>query len=164
MIRMQITWSQSLISAYMLHRKKTSTILLNGLSIVHFMAIVQYRSKRKPSGGRYHNSFKKKLRFLSRLPTLTKLDKTKKRSLRTTSGSRKTLLLTADIANVFDPKTKKHFKAKIETITQNPANLNYVRRNIMTKGAVIKTEKGLARITSRPGQEGTINAILLHEK
>ena len=128
------------------------------------MAISQYRSKRKPSGGRYLGAFKKKLHALGRLPTLTKLDKLKKRSLRTTGGSRKTFLLTADVANVFDPKTKKHFKVKIETITQNPANLNYVRRNIMTKGAVIKTEKGLARITSRPGQEGTINAILMHEK
>ncbi len=128
------------------------------------MAITQYRSKRKPSGGRYISAFKKKLRFLSRLPALTKVDKLKKKSLRTTGGNHKTFLLTADVANVFDPKTKKHFKVKIETITQNPANLNYVRRNIMTKGAVIKTEKGLARITSRPGQEGTINAILMHEK
>lgn len=128
------------------------------------MAIPQYRSKRKISGGRYISSFKKKLRFLGRLPTLTKLDKLKKKSLRTTGGNHKTFLLTADMANVFDPKTKKHFKAKIETTTQNPANQNYVRRNIMTKGAVIKTEKGLARITSRPGQEGTINAVLVHEK
>ena len=102
------------------------------------MAIAQYRSKRKPSGGRYINAFKKKLRFLSRLPALTKVDKLKKKSLRTTGGNKKTFLLTADVANVFDPKTKKHFKVKIE--------------------------KGLARITSRPGQEGAINAILLHEK
>jgi len=36
-----------------------------------------------------------------------------------------------------------------------------VRRNIITKGAVIKTEKGPARVTSRPGQHGIINAILL---
>ena len=128
------------------------------------MAIAQYRSKRKVSGGRYIESFKKKLRYLGRLPTLTKLDKLKKKALRTTSGGKKTILLTADVANVFDPKTKKHFKLKIETITANPANLNYVRRNIMTKGAVVKTEKGLAIITSRPGQEGTINAVLVHEK
>lgn len=128
------------------------------------MAISQYRSKRKPSGGRYIALFKKKLRQLGRLPTLTKLDKLKKKSLRTTGGHKKILLLTADKANVFDPKTKKHFQLKIETITANPANQNYVRRNIMTKGAIIKTEKGLARITSRPGQEGMINAILLHEK
>ena len=142
-----------------------NTIFLNGPPVINgHMAIAQYRSKRKVSGGRYIASFKKKLRYLGRLPTLTKVDKLKKKSFRATGGHRKTVVLTTDIANVFDPKTKKHFKLKIETITANPANQNYVRRNIMTKGAVIKTEKGLARITSRPGQEGTINAMLLHEK
>jgi len=128
------------------------------------MAITQYRSKRKITGGRYIASFKKKLRYLGRLPTLTKLDKTKKRTLRTTGGNRKIALLTADMANLFDPKTKKHAQAKIETITDNAANRNYVRRNIMTKGTIIKTDKGLAKITSRPGQEGIVNAVLMEKK
>ena len=39
--------------------------------------------------------------------------------------------------------------------------LHYMRRNILTKGAIIKTELGDARITNRPGQDGVINAILL---
>ena len=43
---------------------------------------------------------------------------------------------------------------------ENPANPNYVRRNLLTKGAIIKTELGNARILSRPGQDGTINAVL----
>lgn len=81
-----------------------------------------------------------------------------------TGGKRKTTTLTTDVANVFDPKAKKHYKVKIETITENPANQNYVRRNIMTRGAIIKTDKGLARVTSRPGQEGTINAVLIEKK
>ena len=50
---------------------------------------------------------------------------------------------------------------KIETVKDNKANLHYMRRNILTKGAVIKTELGDARITNRPGQDGVINAILL---
>ncbi|HNJ81368.1 MAG TPA: 30S ribosomal protein S8e, partial [Methanoregulaceae archaeon] len=32
---------------------------------------------------------------------------------------------------------------------------------LLTKGAVIRTEMGRARIISRPGQDGVINAILL---
>jgi len=36
-----------------------------------------------------------------------------------------------------------------------------MRRNILTRGAVIKTEIGDARITNRPGQDGVVNAILL---
>ncbi|MCK4384091.1 MAG: 30S ribosomal protein S8e, partial [Candidatus Lokiarchaeota archaeon] len=35
------------------------------------------------------------------------------------------------------------------------------RRHILTKGAVVETELGNARITSRPGQHGTLNGILM---
>jgi small subunit ribosomal protein S8e len=52
-------------------------------------------------------------------------------------------------------------RAKIETVEQNGANPNYVRRNLLTKGAIIRTEIGRARIVSRPGQDGVINAVLL---
>ena len=76
-------------------------------------------------------------------------------------GSKKSRLLSSDIVNVYDPKTKKYEKLKIETVKENPANSNFIRRNIMTKGAIVKTSKGNARITSRPGQEGSINAILV---
>jgi small subunit ribosomal protein S8e len=44
---------------------------------------------------------------------------------------------------------------------ENPANPHYVRRNIITKGAVIKTELGNAKVTSRPGQDGVVNAALI---
>lgn len=55
-------------------------------------------------------------------------------------------------------------EAEIERIVENPANPDFVRRDILTKGAVVETEKGKARITSRPGQDGTINAVLLDEE
>ena len=125
------------------------------------MAITQKRSKRKLTGGRYQASYKKKLRETGRLPTLTKLGKSKQKALRTAGGSKKTILLTADTVNLYDAKTKKYSKAKIETIIENPANRHFARRNIMTKGTIIKTDKGQAKITSRPGQEGTVNAILI---
>jgi small subunit ribosomal protein S8e len=50
--------------------------------------------------------------------------------------------------------------ATIEDVAENPANPNYVRRNIVTKGALIETSEGLARVTSRPGQDGQVNAVL----
>jgi small subunit ribosomal protein S8e len=65
------------------------------------------------------------------------------------------------VAVVADPVTGKSKSVKIETVKDNKANLHYMRRNILTKGAVIKTEIGDARITNRPGQDGIINAILL---
>ncbi len=70
----------------------------------------------------------------------------------------------ADTANVYDKKTKKFYKTKIKNVAENPANRHYVRRNIMTRGAIIETEKGKAVVTSRPGQDGTVNAVLILEK
>ena len=84
-----------------------------------------------------------------------------KRKLRVRGGNEKNRLLRSNVANVFDPKKKKYVKAKIEAVLENPANRHYVRRNIMTKGTVIKTDKGNAKITSRPGQDGVINAVLV---
>ena len=46
-------------------------------------------------------------------------------------------------------------------VVENPANRHYIRRNILTRGTIIKTEKGNARITSRPGQDGVVNAVLI---
>ena len=47
------------------------------------------------------------------------------------------------------------------TVTENHANPNYVQRNIINKGAVIQTELGDAKITSRMGQDGVVNAVLI---
>ncbi|MFB6184110.1 MAG: 30S ribosomal protein S8e, partial [Haloarculaceae archaeon] len=44
---------------------------------------------------------------------------------------------------------------------ENPSNPNYARRNIITKGAIIETSEGRARVTSRPGQDGQVNAVLV---
>lgn len=64
-------------------------------------------------------------------------------------------------ATVSSRKTGKAQKVKIEKVERNDANPNYVRRNLLTKGAIIITEIGSARIASRPGQNGVINAILI---
>jgi small subunit ribosomal protein S8e len=125
------------------------------------MAITQSRSKRKISGSRYRDYRKKRLYELGNLPRLTKLNERKLKTIHTKFGKQKKVLLDANVANVYDPKTKKYSKVKIETILENKANRHFVRRNIMTKGAVIKTELGNAKITSRPGQEGTVNAVLI---
>ena len=51
-------------------------------------------------------------------------------------------------------------KAKIISVAENKASRHFLRRNIITKGAVIETELGKAKVTSRPGQHGVINAVL----
>jgi small subunit ribosomal protein S8e len=69
-------------------------------------------------------------------------------------------LKTAEFANVVDPASKKVMRARILQVTKNSANKDYERRGVITKGALLETESGTARVVSRPGQDGTVNAIL----
>ena len=123
--------------------------------------ISQHRAKRKASGGRYRSHLSKKLHNLGRLPTLTKLGQHKLKVMRVRGAHQKVRVLVAEFANVLIPKDKTYKKVKIKTVTENTANRHYVRRNIVTMGAVVDTELGKAKITSRPGQDGTVNAVLL---
>ena len=125
------------------------------------MAIVQARSKRKASGGRYKSTLSKRKHMIGRLAAMTKVGVAKLKSVRTKGGGDKAKLLSIDVANVLDPKTKKASKAKITDVVENPANRYFVRRNVITKGTIIETEKGKAKVTSRPGQDGTVNAVLI---
>jgi len=125
------------------------------------MAISQRKSLRKPTGGRYRDYRKKRSYELGRSPSLTKVGEKKIRQIRTMGSSFKQRLLQADTANVFDSKEKKYSKLKIMSVIDNPASKHFVRRNIITKGAIIQTEKGNAKVISRPGQDGMVNAVLI---
>ena len=125
------------------------------------MAILQLRSRRKQTGGRYKRPLVKRLARLGGLPVHTKIGPLKVKSLRVIGGNQKEKMLAAQKANVYNPTTKKHELVAIKNVVENPANRHYVRRNILTKGCVVETEKGKARITSRPGQGAVANAILL---
>ena len=125
------------------------------------MVLSQLRSRRKPSGSRYKNVRSKKLSEKGRNPALTKLEPLKTRTIKGRGSTYKQKALCIDIANIYDPKEKKYKKARLLTVVENPANTNYVRRNIITKGTIVQTEIGNARITNRPSQEGCINAILV---
>lgn len=125
------------------------------------MAILQLRSNRKVTGGRYKRVIVKRLARLGGLPTLTKLSPLRKKSVRVIGSNEKPKLLSADKVNLFNPKTKKHEVVSISTILENPANRHYVRRNILTRGSIVETSKGKAKITSRPGQTGMVNAVLI---
>lgn len=125
------------------------------------MVVTQGKSMKKPSGKKKMSYRKKRLFEKGSRSTLTGLDERKTKIVRTKGGNSKTRLLKQNMANVLDKKTRKWVKSKILTIQENPANRNYVRRSIITKGTVIETEKGKARITNKPGQEGSVNAVLV---
>ena len=82
---------------------------------------------------------------------------------RTRGGNVKAAFKTAEFANVIDREAKKVTKSKILKVTKNPANRDYERRGVVSKGAVIETESGPAVVTSRPGQNGVVNAVLIKE-
>jgi small subunit ribosomal protein S8e len=125
------------------------------------LARSQRRSRRKSSGGRYHSSIKKKKRDLARPAALTLLGDERKKVIRTRGGNRKIRLLSQNYANLSSPDKKTTEKVIIEDVTENAANRDFARRKIITKGAIIRTVKGNAIVTSRPGQNGTVDATLV---
>ncbi len=125
------------------------------------MARSQKRPQRKKSGAFLKDFRKKRQNELGRDPSFTKIGETQVQSIRVIGGNRKLRLLHVNVANLYDPKNKTYKKAKIINEVDNPANRNFIRRNILTKGAVIDTDSGRAKITSRPGQDGVVNAVLV---
>jgi small subunit ribosomal protein S8e len=123
----------------------------------------QGKSVRRSTGGRIKHSAGKRKHEMGREPSLTQLGETRKKQVSGFGGNSKIRLYKASHVNVTDASTGKTNKADIETVELNAANRNYVRRNIITKGAIIQTNVGKAKVTSRPGQDGSINAILLVE-
>ncbi|MCL4344984.1 MAG: 30S ribosomal protein S8e [Candidatus Thermoplasmatota archaeon] len=125
------------------------------------MGRFQGRTSTKFTGGKYKSFRSKRRSEIGREPTLTRISTPQRKVLRARGGNVKVATLNDKVANVYKPKEKKTVKAKIVTVKENPANPHFVQRNIMNRGTVIETDAGLAKITSRPGQDGVINAVLL---
>ncbi len=125
------------------------------------MTIFQGQGKKKYTGGKLKQSRSKRRYELGREPTLTRIGETSRKVQRGFGGNTKAILMLGNQANVYDPKDKSTKQVKIITVKGNPANPHFVQRNILNKGTVISTDAGDARITSRPGQDGVINAVLI---
>lgn len=117
--------------------------------------------KRKPTGGR-RRPYRKKRRYeRGGDPVYTVLGERRLREKRARGGNVKYALAADTYANVVDPENRVSRKVKILRVVGNPANRDLERRGVITKGAVIETELGRAVVTSRPGQDGVINAVLV---
>ena len=122
----------------------------------------QGKSKRKLTGGKriYH---RKKRKFeISRDYEFPILAEEKKKIVKSRGGDQKVRVVGAERANLSDREGNVK-QVEINNVIENPANPNYVQRNILNKGAIIETEEGKAKITSRPGQDGVINAVLVED-
>ena len=125
------------------------------------MALWQGKPNKKSTGGRLVPSKGKRKFEIGREKQYTKLGKQSLKQYRTCGGNVKVGMLAAEFANVVDKKTNTVKKVKITNVKTNPADPNYVQRNIINKGATIETELGTAIVTSRPGQYGAVNAVLI---
>jgi len=117
------------------------------------------RSTRSRTGGRRRPKRKRRKHEIGTEPTETEVGTQKLKVVDARGNSEKVRALSTDVASVADGEET--VAADIEDVVENDANPNYVRRNIVTKGAVIETDAGQARVVSRPGQDGQVNAVLL---
>jgi len=123
------------------------------------MGIWQGRSRRKRTGGRLRPIRKKRRFEISRELQHATIGSGTVKEYRVRGANIKLRILTTKTVNVYDPATKKTQRANVITVRENPANPNYVQRNIITKGAILETDVGLVRVRSRPGQDGILNGV-----
>ena len=114
----------------------------------------------KITGGRRHPLRIRRKYEIDRFPNepITGAQITVTRNVR--GKNTKTALKSIDFVNLAtkDAKVK---KAKILKVLENATNNDYKRRGIITKGAILETQEGKCRVVSRPGQSGTVNAVLI---
>jgi small subunit ribosomal protein S8e len=116
---------------------------------------------RKISGGRYIVNRKKKSYELVGQKRIIKLGEDKRKTKRIMGGNKKVYLLRGKTINLqLGNKIKKTI---IKNVLETPSNKFLARQNILTKGTLVETELGKAKITNRPTQEGVINGVLLEK-
>ena len=125
------------------------------------MARSQERSRRKYTGKKYKHFNKKRKRDLERPSIHTVMGEEKKKIYRVMGGNTKLKLFATEYINLTDPSNNKTSKAKIVRFESNAASKDLNRRHVLTRGTIVDTEQGKARITSRPGQHGVINGVLI---
>lgn len=120
--------------------------------------------KRKLTGGKKRAYRTKKLYEAGGYPAETTLGEPRRKSKKGIGGIMKVKVLSDKFASVTDPKSGKTEKTDIIRVVKNGANVDYNRRGVITKGAEIETALGLAKVTSRPGSDGVINAVLISKE
>jgi small subunit ribosomal protein S8e len=120
--------------------------------------------KRKLTGGKKRVYRTKKKYEAGGYPAETVLGEPRRKSTRGLGANSKVKVLADKFASVTDPATGTTQKTEIVRVVKNGANVDYNRRGVMTKGAEIETTLGLAKVTSRPGSDGIINAVLISKQ
>ncbi len=120
-------------------------------------------TKRKKTGGRKRAYRSHRVYEQGRQPVETLFGEVKRKEVKGISRISKIKLVKADYVNVSNPATGATENLEILDVVRNPANADYNRRGVITKGTIVRTEKGLAKIVSRPGQDGSLSAVVYQE-
>ena len=113
----------------------------------------------KITGGRKHASRSRRKYEMDRFPNEALIGDQITITRKVRGKNNKTSIKTIDSVNlVKDSKIK---RVKIIKVLENATNNDYQRRGVISKGAILETEEGKCRVVSRPGQHGTVNAILV---
>lgn len=130
------------------------------------MGLYQGNDLKKPTGGKRRRTYKVKRKALyGGHFTETKLsteDEIVKDIVR--GGNIKVRAKKVSKAVVISADGKTIKTEKILRVVETPSNKEFARRGIITKGAIIEVESGKARVISRPGQDGVVNAIIIEKK
>jgi small subunit ribosomal protein S8e len=113
---------------------------------------------KKVSGGKYIRSRKKKVRERLGQRRTVKLGIEKRKREKVRGGKERITLLKGKFINITDKN--KTQKTEIRNVIETPSNRFLARQNIITKGTIVQTDLGKAKITNRPGHDGVINGIL----
>jgi len=137
-------------------------ICLKTRCAVKSAAFYQGNDLRKPTGGVKGRVAKVKRKALcGGPPRVPRLGPQAVEVERVAGGNIKVRLRSAQYANVYNPKERKAVKARIVSVVSTPSNPDFAKRGQIVRGAVIQTELGRAVVTSRPGQDGVVNAVLV---
>jgi len=113
----------------------------------------------KVTGGRRHPLRSRRKYEIDRFPNEAIIGEQITITRKVRGKNVKTAIKTIDSVNIaIDSKIK---RVKIIKVLENATNNDYQRRGIISKGAILETEEGKCRVVSRPGQHGTVNAILV---
>jgi len=113
----------------------------------------------KVTGGRRHPLRSRRKYEMDRFPNEALVGEQITVTRKVRGKNVKTGIKTIDSVNLaIDSKVK---RVKIIKVLENGTNNDYQRRGVITKGAILETDEGKCRVVSRPGQSGTINAILV---
>ena len=113
----------------------------------------------KITGGRRHPLRTRRKYEMDRFPSEALVGEQITITRKVRGKNNKTGIKTIDSVNLaIGSKVK---RVKIIRVLENATNNDYQRRGVISKSAILETEEGKCRVVSRPGQSGTVSAILV---